>query len=39
MIKSIKYLSPDIDIVEVMVEHGFDMSGVEVPDFDNENEI
>jgi hypothetical protein len=33
------YREPNLDIIEVSVESGFQLSGVEVPDFDNENEI
>ncbi len=34
-----RYTTPDIEIVEYPVEEGFTLSGVEAPDFENENEL
>jgi hypothetical protein len=34
-----RYISPDMEVVEIEVERGFDSSGVEIPDFENENEL
>jgi hypothetical protein len=34
-----RYTTPDIEIVEYSVEEGFTLSGVEAPDFENENEL
>lgn len=34
-----RYISPDMEVVEVAIERGFESSGVEIPDFENENEI
>jgi hypothetical protein len=37
MTKINEYTIPAIDAIEVEVESGFSLSGVEAPDFDNEN--
>lgn len=39
MTQSTNYITPNLEIIEVYVEAGFALSGVEVPDFENENEI
>ena len=39
MTKINNYTSPDLELLEVNVEQGFILSGVEAPDFDNENDI
>ena len=36
---NLSYTAPAVEIVECVVERGFDVSGVEAPDFENENEI
>lgn len=39
MTKITNYNSPDIATLEIEIEEGFILSGVEAPDFENENEI
>jgi hypothetical protein len=39
MTRTTTYTSPNIEVVEVEIERGFELSGTEIPDFDNENEI
>ena len=39
MTKIKEYAAPNLELVEVTVEEGFILSGVEAPDFENENEI
>lgn len=34
-----RYTAPDMEIVEYSIEEGFTVSGVEAPDFENENEL
>jgi hypothetical protein len=34
-----RYTAPDMEIVEYSIEEGFTVSGVETPDFENENEL
>ena len=34
-----KYVTPELDIWDVVVEVGFNVSGAVAPDFDNENEL
>ena len=39
MIHTTHYTSPDLETIEVSVEEGYALSGVELPDFENENDI
>jgi hypothetical protein len=39
MTKIINYSSPDVETLEIKVEEGFILSGVEPPNFENEIEI
>lgn len=39
MTKITNYSSPDVETLEIEVEEGFILSGVEAPNFENENEI
>ena len=37
--KNMEYTTPSLFVVECVLEAGFSLSGVEVPDFENENEL
>ena len=39
MTNNTTYKSPDLCAIEVALEQGFILSGVEAPDFENENDI
>ena len=39
MTKINNYISPDLELLEVNVEEGFILSGVDAPDFKEENDI